>query len=74
MSLKTVTLAAVIAATGALAGCSSPSVVSGRDGSQTLTSDRPEYNEDTGFYEYEKDGRTVRVNKDDVRSIEDIED
>jgi len=55
-----------------LAGCSSPSVVNNRDGSQTMTADEPEYNEDTGFYEYDKDGHKVQVNKDDVKSIEEV--
>lgn len=72
MTLKTLMLASTIAGFAVLAGCSSPSVVNNRDGSQTMTADEPQYNEDTGFYEYDKDGHKVQVNKDDVKSIEEV--
>lgn len=75
MSPKTLTLVVAMSSTLAiLAGCASPTVVHKRDGTQIITPDRPTYNEDTGFYEYKDNGRVIRINKDDVKSIEDIED
>ncbi|MDQ8033067.1 YgdI/YgdR family lipoprotein [Bordetella genomosp. 1] len=72
MTFKTMTLAFVLTSVGVLAGCSSPTVVEKRDGSQVMTSDEPEYNKKTGFYEYEKDGKKVQMNKDDVKTMEQI--
>ncbi|ARP95599.1 YgdI/YgdR family lipoprotein [Bordetella genomosp. 13] len=66
----------VIAATSltALAGCSTPTTIHKADGTQVHTADRPDYDEDSGFYKYEKGDREIRVNKDDVKSIEDVDD
>src|SRR3546814_11185658 len=72
MKLKTMTLALIMTGVGVLAGCSSPSMVEKRDGSQVVTPDEPQYNEDTGFYEYEKDGHKVQVNKDAVKTHEKV--
>ncbi|MCS3508417.1 YgdI/YgdR family lipoprotein [Achromobacter sp. AGC78] len=72
MNLKTMTLALVVTGVGVLAGCSSPSVIQQRDGSSTVTPDTPSYDEDAGMYEYDKDGKKVKVNKDDVKSIEEV--
>ncbi|WP_417219996.1 YgdI/YgdR family lipoprotein [Achromobacter spanius] len=72
MNLKTMTLALAVTGVGVLAGCSSPSVIQQRDGSSTVTSDAPSYDEDAGMYEYDKDGKKVKVNKDDVKSIEEV--
>ena len=33
---------------------------------------RAEVQRDTGFYEYEKDGHKVQMNKDDVKTIEEV--
>ena len=65
-------LTALITATAfvALAGCSSPSVITLKDGTQLQTSDKPAYDEDSGFYEFEQiDGKPIRINKDDVHTI-----
>jgi len=72
MKLKTLMIASTIAGITVLAGCSTPSVIQKRDGSQVMTPDKPEYNDDTGFYEYDKDGHRVQVNKDDVKTIEEV--
>ncbi|CAM4081596.1 YgdI/YgdR family lipoprotein [Bordetella tumbae] len=72
MKFKTLMLASTITGIAVLAGCSTPSVIQKRDGSQVMTSDKPEYNEDTGFYEYDKNGQRVQVNKDDVKTIEEV--
>ncbi|WP_120996457.1 YgdI/YgdR family lipoprotein [Stutzerimonas urumqiensis] len=65
-------LLAVIAL-AALTACSSPSVITLNDGRQIQTLDEPEYEEDEGFYEFEQlDGNPGRVNKDQVRTIEEL--
>ncbi|MFJ1302977.1 YgdI/YgdR family lipoprotein [Pseudomonadota bacterium AL_CKDN230030165-1A_HGKHYDSX7] len=72
MRFKNMTLALVLTGVGVMAGCSSPTVVEKRDGSQVMTSDEPEYNKKTGMYEYEKDGKKVQMNKDDVKTMEQV--
>ncbi|MGB3432472.1 MULTISPECIES: YgdI/YgdR family lipoprotein [Achromobacter] len=72
MKLKTMTLALALTGFGVLAGCSSPSVIQQRDGSSTVTPDTPKYDKDSGMYEYDKDGKKVQINKDDVKSIEQV--
>lgn len=75
MSPKTLTLVAVMSSTLAgLAGCATPTVVHERDGSTVVTPDRPTFNKKTGFYEYkDKNGRVMRINKDDIQSIDDVD-
>ncbi|MFU2051882.1 YgdI/YgdR family lipoprotein [Bordetella hinzii] len=72
MSLKHLTLALAVTGFGVLAGCSSPSVVHKSDGTQVITPDEPQYNKKSGMYEYDQDGRKVQINKDDIKSIEQI--
>ncbi len=74
MSPKTLTLVAAMSSIlVVLAGCATPTVVHERDGSTVVTPDRPTFNKKTGFYEYEdKSGRVIRINKDDIQSIEDV--
>jgi hypothetical protein len=56
-----------------LAGCASPSVITLNDGRELQTIDRPVYEEDSGFYEFEQlDGTRAKVNKDQVRTIEEL--
>jgi hypothetical protein len=70
MTLK---LTAVSLATVAvLAGCSSPSVMQTRDGSQIVTPDKPEYDKKSGMYQYDDNGKQVQINKDDVKSIQEV--
>ena len=71
MKIKNMALALAMTGFAVLAGCSTPSVINQRDGSSTVTSDKPEYDKKSGTYEYEKDGR-VQINKDDVKSIEEV--
>lgn len=62
-----------IGAFAALAGCSTPSQIALNDGREFQTTDAPEYDADSGFYEFEQlDGKRTRVNKDQVRSIKDL--
>ncbi len=57
---------------GALAACSSPSVITTKDGEQIMTTERPEISEDDGFVRYEKDGKDNQLNSSEVRSIQDV--
>lgn len=69
------TLPAFLVALGlvALAGCSSPAVITLNDGREIQTVDQPEYDEESGFYEFEQlDGKRARVNKDQVRTVKDL--
>ncbi|MBS4151939.1 YgdI/YgdR family lipoprotein [Pseudomonadota bacterium DY0742] len=57
-----------------LVGCASPSQITLTDGRQMQSLDTPEYDEDTGFYEFEQaDGRRIRVNRDQVQSIQTLD-
>ncbi len=56
-----------------LAGCSSPSVITLNDGREIQTLNRPDYDEEAGFYEFEGlDGKPGRVNKDQVRTVKEL--
>ncbi|WP_017939244.1 YgdI/YgdR family lipoprotein [Zestomonas thermotolerans] len=58
---------------GILAGCSSPAVITLNDGREIQAVDTPEYDEESGFYEFEQlDGKRVRVNKDQVRTVKEL--
>lgn len=57
----------------ALAGCASPSVITLNDGREIQTVDQPDYDEDSGFYEFEQlDGKRAKVNKDQVRTVKEL--
>ncbi|RJX35140.1 MAG: YgdI/YgdR family lipoprotein [Desulfurivibrio sp.] len=57
----------------ALAGCSTPYRMMLKDGKVVEMVDEPEFDEDTGFYEYQTlDGKNVRVNKDQVVEIKEM--
>lgn len=56
-----------------LAGCASPAVVTLNDGREIQAVDEPEYDEETGFYEFEQlDGKRTKVNKDQVRTVKEL--
>ena len=56
-----------------LAGCSSPSVITLNDGREIQTLDQPDFDDESGFYEYEGlDGKPGRVNKDQVRTVKEL--
>jgi hypothetical protein len=58
---------------GVLAGCSNPSVITLNDGREIQTLDRPDYDDESGFYEYEQiDGKPGKVNKDQVRTVREL--
>ncbi|EIK52452.1 putative lipoprotein [Stutzerimonas stutzeri TS44] len=63
----------VILGLGALTGCANPSVITLNDGREIQTLDRPEYDEESGFYEYEQlNGNPGKVNKDQVRTVREL--
>ncbi|AIZ33967.1 YgdI/YgdR family lipoprotein [Pseudomonas sp. K1(2024)] len=62
-----------IAGFAALAGCSTPSVITLNDGRELQTLDKPKFDDDSGFYEFKQlDGKPTRINKDQVRTIKDL--
>ena len=73
MNQRIIPAFALAAALAALAGCSSPSVITLNDGREIQTVDQPEYDSDSGFYEFEQlDGKRTKVNKDQVRTVEEL--
>ncbi|WP_040260733.1 MULTISPECIES: YgdI/YgdR family lipoprotein [Pseudomonas] len=57
----------------ALAGCSTPTVITLNDGREIQAVDTPKFDEDTGFYEIEQlDGKQTRINKDQVRTVKEL--
>jgi hypothetical protein len=57
----------------ALAGCASPSVITLNDGREIQTVDKPEFDEDSGFYQFEQlDGKRATVNKDQVQTVKEL--
>ena len=70
MNIKTFGLPLAIAAFLALAGCSTPTVVTLQNGTQYLTKDMPKTMPKDGFFEFEDiSGANVRVNANDVSTI-----
>jgi major membrane immunogen (membrane-anchored lipoprotein) len=68
-------LPAVLLAAGlaALAGCSTPTVITLNDGREIQAVDTPKYDDESGFYEIEQlDGKQTRVNKDQVRTVKEL--
>lgn len=68
---KPLALAAILTISfGVLAGCSSPSLITLKDGSEIQTVDKPVFNKKTGFYEYKQiNGKEAAINKDDIITI-----
>lgn len=57
----------------ALAGCSTPTVLTLNDGREIQAVDTPKFDDDTGFYDVEQlDGKVLRVNKDQVKTVKDL--
>ena len=63
----------IILGLASLGGCATPSVITLNDGSQVQTVDTPEFDEDSGFYEFEQlDGKPARINKDQVMTVKEL--
>ena len=75
MSTKTPWFAGILAGSCVLmlAACSSPSTVTTRDGQTTYTADAPDTDTDSEFITYDKNGREVKVNKSEVKQIEEVD-
>ncbi|CAM4001796.1 hypothetical protein CCOS865_03638 [Pseudomonas reidholzensis] len=70
---KTLLPALLIGVCATLAGCSTPSLITLNDGREIQAIDQPQYDRDSGFYEFEQlDGKRTRINKDQVRTISDL--
>jgi len=70
MDIKTLGLPLAVAALLALAGCSTPTVVTLQNGTQYLTKDMPKTKTKDGFFEFEDiSGAKVKVRADDVATI-----
>jgi hypothetical protein len=70
MNIKTLGLPLAAAALLALAGCSTPTVVTLQNGTQYLTKDTPKANTKDGFYEFEDiSGAKVKVKVNDVATV-----
>ena len=72
MKLKSALLTFSAVSIGLLAGCSQPSVVHTKDGQQIVTSDKPDFDKDSGMVQYKDNGKEMQINKDDVRSVEEV--
>jgi Bacterial protein of unknown function (DUF903) len=54
-----------------LSGCATPYVIHLKNGDVMQSRDEPDYDKASGFYEFEdQNGRHVRLNKDDIVSME----
>lgn len=70
MSHKYITAVCAAVAVMVLAGCSSPAMITLKDGRQLETTSQPKYDENSGFYEFkQQDGKTVQINKDEIHTI-----
>lgn len=70
MNIKMLGLPLAVATLLALAGCSTPTVVTLQNGTQYLTKDMPKANSKDGFYEFRDiSGAKVKVKFDDVATV-----
>ncbi|MCB2183601.1 MAG: YgdI/YgdR family lipoprotein [Desulfobulbaceae bacterium] len=70
MMKKIMILMAILFCIFGLAACSTPHVMMLKDGRVIELADEPDFDSDTGFYEYETaKGKKVRINKNEVVEI-----
>lgn len=70
MNTRTLCMPLAVVALLALAGCSTPTVVTLQNGTQYLTEDMPDTTGEDGFVEFKDiSGATVKVKADDVATI-----
>ena len=73
MSQRTIAALFLTLGLATLAGCASPTVITLNDGREIQTIDEPDFDDDTGFYEFEQlAGKCERVNKDEVRTVKEL--
>lgn len=71
MKSMKVLFAVAVAASTSLMACSTPTEVTTRDGRVITTPDTPDVDDD-GFVTYERNDSEVRINRDEVQSIEEV--
>jgi hypothetical protein len=70
MNFKTLFMPMTVVALLALAGCSTPTVVTLQNGTQYLTKDMPKTKSEDGFYEFRDiSGAKIRVKSDEVATV-----
>ena len=70
MNIKSLGLPLAVATFLALAGCSTPTVVTLQNGTQYLTKDSPKTQTADGFYEFtDIAGKRIRIKADDVATV-----
>ena len=73
MTKRTLPALPLVIGFAALAGCASPSVITLNDGREIQTVDKPTYDEESGFYEFEQlDGKRATINKDQVQTVKEL--
>lgn len=72
MKSKYMALGAVLGLGVALVGCSNPTQITTRDGQSIVIPDEPEAKKNDDFITYSKDGKEVRMHKDEVSKIEEV--
>jgi hypothetical protein len=73
--MKRVRTAVAMVAAIFVLGCATPYVITLQDGSTVESKDKPEFDEDSGFYELEtRTGEEMMLNKDAIRSIKALDD
>ena len=73
MISRTIPAALLSLSFGVLVGCASPTVITLNDGREIQAVDTPDFDEETGFYEFEQlDGKRSQVNKDQVRTVKEL--
>lgn len=73
MKSKYTALAGILSLSALVVGCSSPSEITTRGGQTIVTSDEPKVKKNEDFITYEKGGKEVRMHKDEVSKIEEID-
>lgn len=70
MKIKSMAALILAGSFAVLMGCSTPSVITLKDGRQIETVDTPKLDADAGFYQYKQlDGKEATINKDEVFTI-----
>jgi major membrane immunogen (membrane-anchored lipoprotein) len=73
MTLRILNIFALSLGIALLTGCANPSVITLNDGREIQTLDKPDLDEDSGFYEFEQlDGSRAKVNKDQVTTVKEL--
>ncbi|MGG2397358.1 YgdI/YgdR family lipoprotein [Pseudomonas sp. SH1-B] len=73
MTKRTIPALLMVIGFAVLAGCASPSVITLNDGREIQTVDKPTFDEDSGFYEFEQlDGKRATINKDQVQTVKEL--